>query len=582
MKSRQPAQPPKVPRSRWIARLHRVPTRWDVLFHQLAEALARRYWYTQPHFQGEFMRLDNDELWEAAMHMSRAFAKQTSLAAVAHMKGPSELSIFDLSPATIAPIAAAGRAAIIRCLLNYLEVAHHAFIPRNHPDVVLIRPRLEETIDRFLQDKCMEQGELRPCLEAPAASDEGYFPASPMPQPPAPSGDARLDAYRLNVLLNDDDDAVAAKRKLLEFAMTDPLVAPEYTTDLVMKLANAQLRAQQTGQKLNEQMESIRIRDHFLFTPCRQRGLSPVELFAQQHLLLDNNQMQRLMNWVRQHVEGIFKVMELSADATTVTLEDLASGRETVVSGDGNPMPFKLGMYLRTRVVPWDECWRFSGIQQEVRLQGDEESLRAQLHPLRMRRRVDENDPRLLRARELVAFVHDRFVSHFGGEVARFENLDECREKLGEFHHDLILRDRMPDGTLFAETWQKEIAADFPPFIASRFAAGGKYVSGPAVIYDRVEGMAFLGDFADVADAVTAPTLQPQHTQTIRRLLTEAWKPGWLVQRILTENPSRGEELLREILGEDFSIDRHLDTLLGRLKCPDHTLPHRPVVFLSQ
>ena len=77
--------------------LHRRPARFDILFHALAEAIIRRYWYMQAGFTAQTLRLDRDEIWEAAMHMSRAFQKRTSMDAVAKLAGSeAKKSIFDL------------------------------------------------------------------------------------------------------------------------------------------------------------------------------------------------------------------------------------------------------------------------------------------------------------------------------------------------------------------------------------------------------------------------------------------------------------------------------------------------------
>jgi hypothetical protein len=573
---------PKVPRSKWVAMLHRKPTRWDVLFHRFAEALIRRYWYTQAHFTQPTLKLDGDELWDAAMQMARVFQKHTSLAGVSQITGPNHLSLFDLDPDTIAAVSKEARAVVVRALLNYVEVAQNCFVPRNHPDLELLRPRLEESIERFLRDKCMANGELRPCLENPLGDDEGYFPKSEMPADPADtSGNPRLDAYRLNVLVHDGDAPRVVKTKLLAFAKTDPFVGPEFVVYMVTGLAGAQVHAQQTRQKINEEMESIRLRDRFLFSPSRQRGLSPVELFLEQQLMASPRMKEHLQRWADENVEGIFRVTQ--RQDSFLTLEDLSTGRTaSVLADDPARFPLRPGELIRTRIVPWEDAWRFSGVQQLLRVEGDnaEEILRRQLHPLRLHRKLDEDDPRLLAARRLVEFVHDRFVARFGHEIARFEDLSACRQALAEFHHELMHDAVLADGRPFASAWVTDVGMGFPPFSQEQFAAADQTISGPAILYDRVEGMGFIGNFREVALAMTSPAPAQAQRAAVQGLLLQSWKPGWLVKRVLLENPSRAEELLRGILGEAFSIEKNLEPLLGRLKYPNHTLPHRPTPFL--
>lgn len=580
---------PRVARGKWVAMLHRKPTRWDVLFHKLADAVIRRYWYCQAHFSQPTFRLDSDELWDAAMQMARAFQKQTSLAAVSQMTGEKQLSIFDLNSDTLDALAAEARKVMLLALLNYAEVSRNAFVPRNHADLEALRPRLEETILRFLRDKCFPDGELYPCIENPLGDDEGYFASqNPFPaDPPNSSGNARLDAYRLNILVHDEDDAALIKRKLLAFAQTDPFLAPEFAVYMVTGLADAEVHAQKTDQKINQQMESIRLRDSFLFMPCRQRGLSPIELFLEQQLMASERQKTRLRRWADEHLESCFKI--IARDEQSITLKDLGADRTLIIRDeDLSIFPPPVGTYFRSRVVPWDDHFRFSGMQQTYKITGvnlaeADRLFREDLHPLRVRRKLDENDPRLLAARRLVAFAHDRFVARFGHEVARFANLAECRIKLGEFHHELIVEAKLPDGRQFADAWRADVEMEFPSYQQDRFASEEADVSSPAVIYDAVEGMAFLGNFEDLAQALTGAEVLPRHREAVKLLLVQSWKPGWLVRRMLMENPARGEMLLQEILGGGaFSIERNLDPLLGRLKCPAHTLPHRPTPFLTR
>jgi hypothetical protein len=286
-----------------------------------------------------------------------------------------------------------------------------------------------------------------------------------------------------------------------------------------------------------------------------------------------------LSRWAEQHVEGIFRMISASGDR--YELEDISTFRRATVIADANPS-LAAEKLIKTRLVPWDDHWLFSGMQQSVHIEGSEDELRRTLNPLRLHRRLDEDDPRLQAARNLVHFVHDRFVVRFGHEIAPFASLDECRQKLGEFHHELLTEARLPDGRQFADAFAADVGIDFPPFFQDRFAASEGDTSSPAIIYDGIEGMAFIGFFDSLRLAMTSPFPSKEQKEAVKRLLLQSWSPGWLVKRLLMENPPRAEELLREILGgETFSLDKNLDPLLSRLKCPHHTLPHRPVPFLT-
>lgn len=578
--SERTAQAPKVPRGRWSAMLHRQPTRFDVLFHALAESIVRRYWYMQSGFHGQTLRLDRDEIWEAAMHMARAFQKQTSMAAVANLAGRTAPSIFDPDSALDA-VVTDGVDAMMAALINYIEVAHRALVRRDHPDLMGIRPRLQESLARFLNSKCTRDGELYPCIQYPAAPDENYFPDNGQaPDLQQSAGNARLDAYRLNVLVHDEDDAAAFERKLLQYVKTDPLLAPEFAIDLVTKVAAIEMQCSQQRLKFNRDAESQYIATRFLFTPTSQDGLTPVELFLQDQLLPSDRQKDRLSRWATENVEGPFRIMRRSESA--VTLEDLTSSREV----DVIPHPVFDGAtpdsVLKLRLVPWDDRWHICGTAERMEMDADLlASYRAVLHPLRMRRRADEDDPRLLAARRLVAVIHEQFVARFGGELARFDRLQACRDALADFHHMLVIELRLPDGRQFADVWRADVGMDFPAFDPSTFAANDPDTARPAVVYDREEGMAFLGNIAPIEAAITADTIDDAAALAFQKLFMQKWCPGWLVRKIAMQSPERAQTLIQQGLGlPDFQTARDLEGLLGKLKCPDHTLPHRPVPFL--
>ena len=583
-KRERSSEAPGVSRALWSGSLHRKTVRWDVLFHRLAEAIARRYWYMQGSFQNATLRMSGDQLAEVAIIMSKAFAKQTSLAGISALAGDKQLSLFDLTPETLPELARQALREIMRGLLNVVEIAHNCFLMRNHPDLDALRDRLEETITRFLKDKCLPGGELHPCLEQPLGDDEGYFPPNHQPaDPDMPSGNPRLDAYRLNVLIHDGDDAARIKLQILCFARCDPFIGPDFVAEILLKLSAAETHAQRTGQHINQEMETIRLRDRFLFTPCRQRGLQPVELFLEQQVLASDRQKQRLRQWADQNVEGLFRVV--SRDISTFILEDIGTGKTaSVVVEDHSKFPVQPGQILRSRIVPWDDHWLFSGVQQLITVHDESglEILKRQLHPLRLHRKVDNDDPRLLAAGRLTAFIHDRFVARFGHEVAQFDDLQGCRTALAAFHDELTHQTPMDDGRPFVDVWKADVGMDFPPFFADQFASQDKDTASPAIIYDRTEGMAFVGNFQAIAKAMTTPAPQAADKLAIRRLLLETWMPGWLVKRILMEKPAQAERLLRDILGgSSFNIEQNLEPLLGRLKCPEYTLPQRPTPFLS-
>ena len=581
MPQARPSEAPKVPRGKWVRQLHRRPVRWDVLLHKLAEAIARRYWHTQVHFRQEILKLETDELWDAAMQMARAFGKQTTFDAIATDRQNSRRSIFALEADNMPLVIDAATEASISALINYLEIVHNCFLKRNHQDLLLLKPRIAETFRRFFSDKCSPDGDLRPCLQDPLASDEGYFAASEsLESPPPPTGEAALDAYHANITIGDDDDAPAVMRKLIAYAKSDPYLAPEFAVEIVTKLTARQLHAAKTKQKLNQAAEAIHVRDHFLFSPCRQGGLQPVRLFLNDQLFASEQQKLRLDRWAAQQTDGVFRVISKGGDGAT--LRDVSSDREIVVKGEALLEHTPEGTLIRARVLPWDDHWLISGTVQVIdQASGAEPPFKAILHPLRVRRWADENQPRLLKAREFVRIIHGEFIEQFGKAFASFASLEHCRKALAQLHHHLTMELKLSDGRQFTDAWKQDVGMDFPSFIEEQFAAGESNLTTPGIVYDQAHGMAFLPNSAELLLAMTSPCPSVTDKQAFARVLLEKWRPSWIIQRLAAEYPDRLQDIARELLGDPaFSITRDLEPLLGRVKCPDHTLPSRPVPFL--
>ena len=166
--------------------------------------------------------------------------------------------------------------------------------------------------------------------------------------------------------------------------------------------------------------------------------------------------------------------------------------------------------------------------------------------------------------------------------MAKFDTLAACRVALAEFHQALIADVRLSDGRQFAGAWREDVGMDFPAFDPTRFAAEHPDTTSPAIVYDRDEGMAFLGNIQPIEAAITGDGTDDAAALAFQKLFMQKWCPGWLVRKIALQNPQRAQSLIAQGLGlPDFQIQRDLEGLLGKLKCPDHTLPHRPTPFLA-
>ena len=348
---------------------------------------------------------------------------------------------------------------------------------------------------------------------------------------------------------------------------------------MVGSLSRAVAEAAVEQRKIDQQKMLIQLRDEFLFRPCRL-GKSPVAIFRQQQLLASPGQLQRLERWESQVVFGLFKVV--ASQPTRLVLEDLINGCQAEVDPRSlDSKAFVPGELLRTRLLPWDQQWLFSGIQEVTHLG---EGQKAQCpHPLDILRTVDEQDPRLLAARRLVGVISEQFRRQFGSDVALFDSLDDCRAKLADFHYFLQMTLRLPDGRQFIQAWQEEVQLPFPVLFADEFAADIADTSHPAVLYDAQQGMAFIGNYAPLQEALSSSGEVEKHAATIQQLLTDSSTRAWVIQRMVEQHPQRMRELLQEVCGQSsFDLEKDWPGLMNRLRPGALSLPVRPAVFLSR
>ena len=580
--SSRTSNPPKVSRAQWAKTLHRRPTRWDVIFHKLADSLVRRYWYTQAHLGDSVLHVDADELGDVAIHMARSVQILLSLNGVATLAGrPAQPSLWNQDAGQLDALIEQSTSTAMDTLINWLEIASSCLIKRRHPGLLMLRERFAHTLRDFFEVQCAPDSELYPCIAHPLGDPEEYFPDNKLFADPADStGNPALDAYRLLVLVHDADTPAVVKAKLLAFVTTHPLLAPEYVTFVVGSLSVAAASAAGTDQKIDQTKTLIQLRDEFLFRPCRH-GLNPVAMFLRQQLLASDRQKLRLERWSSQAVYGLFVVRQV--EGSVVVLEDLTSGRGADVDSSTLPSDaLHVGDIVRTRLLPWDEKWLFSGIQ-EVTSKIEEGATLPSPHPLNLRRAVDEDDPRILAARQLVRVIYERFVERFGSPVATFANLDECREKLADFHYFLQMELRLPDGRQFCDAWNEDVKQAFTSFMVDEFAAEVPDTAHPAVLFDPVHGMAFIGNFAPIVAALAATDLAPAYVDAVQQYLVDPCGRAWVVECLLKDHPARMCQLLAEVCGQDtFSAENDFPVLINRLRPGALTPPLRPVPFLMR
>ena len=577
---RRLAQPPSLPRRDWVVALHRRPTRWEVLFHELTLALIRRYWHAQVGCRCDTLRLSNEELPNVALLLSLGLSRLISTNAVGALAGQPKPSLWDTDAAALEELLGQARTVFRDILCNYHELIGEGWIKRNHDDLCLIVDRLAEALRHFVQSKCRPGGELYPCLENPLGDDEGFFPAGNKPvDPEQSSGNPKLDAYRLNCLVHDADDADAIKSKLIDYVRADPLLAPEQA-----RFIGQQLLAQKQQIKTPEDEFNVAYaaNDDFLFNPTRQGGLTPVRLFMGTHLFLSPKQKQRLERWDLSPVTGIFRV--LSNGDRIVELQDLTSGRTfRVCCARAIIDRFQPGTGVRTRILPWDDDWVFSGVQKLLALKPEVVlALGAKLNPMNFRRSIDDDDARVTRARELTRLAAEQWRSLFGSDTVISHTLEQNRAALERFDQHLRQEKVLPGGGTLYQAFENEVGIAAPTAVPAISLDGDVSFRDLTLLCSADHGLVQLIDYDFVLHAVDDDgLLSPQQRGAIWIYLSASWIPAWVADSLVRRNPARMEQILRDLLGDaTFNVADDWGHLLGHFKPLDCRLPVRPRPWL--
>ena len=577
---RRLAQPPSLPRRDWVVALHRRPTRWDVLFHELTLALIRRYWHAQSSCRSDTLRLSNEELPSVALLLSLGLSRLISTNAVGDLAGQPQPSLWDTDAAAMEELLAQAREVFRNILCNYHELTGEGWIKRDHDDLRLIVDRLAEAFLNFVQSKCRPGGELYPCLENPLGDDEGFFPAGNKPvDPEQTSGNPRLDAYRLNCLVHDADDADAIKSKLIDYVRADPLLAPEQS-----RFIGAQLVAQKQQIKTAEDEFNVAYaaNDDFLFNPTRQGGLTPVRLFMETHLFLSQKQKQRLERWDLSPVTGIFRV--ISSGDRLVEIQDMASGRTFRVSCGGAIMDrFQPGKGVRTRILPWDDGWVFSGVQKLLDVEPQAVlAISAKLNPMNLYRSIDDDDARVTRACELTRLAAEQWRSLFDADRVISQTLEQNRAALERFDQHLRQQKILPGALTIYQAFEKEVGIAAPQGVPPISLDGDAGFHDLTLLFSSVHGLVQLVDYDFVLQAIDGDALlSAKQRAAIWMYLSAPWIPAWVADSLVQRNPGHMEQILRDLLGDaQFSVAANWRRLLGHFKFIECRLPIRPRPWL--
>lgn len=316
-----------------------------------------------------------------------------------------------------------------------------------------------------------------------------------------------------------------------------------------------------------DEAELANVMDWFALTERLPDGRTPVEQFVAEHPELAEDERALLLGW-RDVVEGIFEVKRREGEALVVV--NLVDELTYQVYSNMGPALFRQtprGSFLGGRIVPIGDDWMLSGYMTVLPAVGRAEIYRAasefaSVHP----ELVFRNPDKLARAWELQRQERQHFIAFFGADLVVLPGRDlaEQMRAYTAFRQDV----RDEDGTSATDRARQAYGIEPPP-VDVQIPDAFNEVETVGVIYDEVEGLAFLLDFGRVEAAFANPELAAnrQHRQAVLGYLHEPSISPLPFRRLAERDPERASQLFQRILKRPgFSWERDGEALLQRHK----------------
>jgi hypothetical protein len=568
-----------MPRAGFVALLHRRPRGWDVLVYEMSVALADAYWSVRPSLRPGPLRVAADDLPAVSTMLARGFEvvfrqilrDNADVAAAVDAGAIPQLLAEEVA-------ARVGRGGFDPILRKFAEDVDDEILPRPDPDLSRLVARLESVVVNTLATRAAPGGDLHAALSAPLSeAPEGFIDNGLPVDPRQSTGRASGDIVTLAPTVHEDDAYAEVKRKLLNFVRFDPWLAQECYAYVLDRVDSAPEGA-------DEEYEAFEATDDFLHRATRVAGRTPIELFLERQPDMPGRQRQRLLRWNDENFSGVFHIRRIerpflvALDVRTDTEHRLLVTREQALA------KMRRGDLFTSRVVPWDDHWVLSGIQQHVGNVDERGFAEAKeiLHRSPSSRRVDPNDPKIRKAFEIQAEQHRAWLAMFGTDELAFDTGDELQAAMTRFYRHW--NTELPDpatGMTRAEAFERrhnrpapEIADHLPQEIREAHDIG--------VMFDPFHGMVFLSGFESFRSALTSegrPTRE--QIQAVLDYLREPSVDYSVFLRARERYPARLEELLRLALRDGaFDLARDFEPLLWKYKGEAMRFPRRPDITL--
>lgn len=583
----------------FVSTLLRPPRRWDSLVYALGLALADTCSQLRARLFRDELRIKPQLFGDVGHHFAcgfEIFLQQWLWGRyVSHGPTPDLLNLDDASARRVADVAA------IECfdplLRRWVEDTQDALLPRPDRETEVFVAALADATARFLSTHCLPGQDLHGSLADPMAPAGDALPDNGLETPlPAPSGNPSLDLRRLALRIEPADDADMAKGKLIAFVRVDPWMNTELTAEIAAAQADA-LEDAYAGnpsmlddRTLNSRMyaESITVTDEVCYSATRLDGKTPVDILIERQPDMDPAQRARLERWNRETFYGVFVIRRNDKKKGELLAMRIGNDREYRLIATRPEALSRItpGTVFTSRVVPWDDYWLLSGLQQTLReaTDADVPQIRALLLRQMGNRIFDPSDPVLQRAWELQYEYHAVWMETFGTEELLFQQVEDVRAEMGRFGRARLHRP-WRDGLSPAENYEKEHGRPYPKEMETAAFPLPESWNDPeandlAVIFDREAGILYQENYRRFLSAIEAGAgATPRQAQVVYDFLIEPTIDPVIFQRVTRRDPAGMEGAIRVALRDaTFQLDRDFDRLLRKYKGEDLRKPRRPFI----
>jgi hypothetical protein len=556
--------------------LHRAPTRWDVLVHQLALRLEKRVRTVAALVSDGPLKFRGGETEEVGWIVARALEVMVQQRCGRAVRDGDPWN--PASAGAAAAIAEEARDVYERLLRKYVEDELDLYPPRPYPDLTRMATDLAQVTGEFFAERTAPGADLFDCVTAPASPDEGYFPPNRQPAQRS-TGEARRDLYELGLVVRDDDGPGELEDKLLDLVRYDPWLFAEcrtYVDDRTDDLEAAGRKA--TAYDVDAFTEE------FMCRATHLDGKTPVQLLLDRQVFISDVQRRRLEAWASRRVDGVFRVQSVGLDF--LLLEDVRRGQEYQAYAARPELleSIKTGGVIMTGLVPWDRRWYLSGPQHYYNNLSEREM---QDWVLRLKTQfplgpVDPQDPQVIRSTAAERAQYDGWVARHGTDEVLFTSGHDARQAVQDLTRSMV-HDRVnPEtGKTPRQSYLDEHGKE-PPDVRASFPENLLDANDVGIVYHPVAGMSVLEGYGQFrsAFAETGP-LTPRQVEVVWGYLRDDTIEYWLFQRMAERYPARAEAVLREVLRDPtLEIARDLDGLLRKFKGEQLRIGLKPSIVI--